>query len=124
MNREQHVAISEMLIETAGTLGQNPRTALAAGELIWGAAAHICNAAEGHSDAEHRDLRTKREWALVINGLAVDRQTRRLCLDGLDASQTLHSHFYTGQLSRDEVAEKIRIGTVFVRQMLRIARQS
>ena len=124
MNREQHIATSEMLIETAGILAQNPRTALAAGELIWGAASHICNAAEGHSDAEHRNLRTKREWALVIVGLAVDRQTRRLCLDGLDASQTLHRHFYTGQLRGDELTEKISIGTAFIRQMLRITRQS
>ena len=124
MNGEQHAAISEMLIETAEVLARNPRTGLAAGELVWGAAFHACGAADRHPDAQHRQLRTRRELTQVIDRLLVNRQTRRYLLDGLNTVQRrLHNHFYAGQLSDNELAEHIEIGIAFSKRLLQIAKQ-
>ena len=124
MNWQQHTAISDMLVATAETLAQNPHTALAAGELIWGATFHACSAAERHPNEEHRQPRTRRELAQVIDRLPVDRQTRRYLLNGIDTSQrTLHDNFYSGRLSNGELTENINDGMAFVSRLLQIASQ-
>ena len=125
MNGARHAAISQMLVETAETLAQPPRTALAAGELLWGAACHGFAAAERHPDAPHRQLRTRRELLQVIDQLPIGRQTQRYLRDGLRLTQRrLHDNFYTGQLSDDELAYEIRVGVDFIRNLLHISNRS
>ena len=120
MNAERHAAISEMLVETATPLAQDTRTGLAAGELIWGGIAHACNAADALANAGHRELRTKRQWALAINSLIAKDEVRRSLLLGLDASQRLHDHFYTGRLDDSDLAEDIALGIKSIRLLLQI----
>ena len=120
MNAQRHAAIAEMLIETAASLAQDTRTGLAAGELIWGGIAHACNAADALVNAEHRELRTKRQWALVINSLIAEDGVRRSLLLGLDASQRLHDHFYTDRLNGSDLSEDIALGTKSIRLLLQI----
>ena len=120
MNVDRHVAISEMLIATAETLAQDTQRDLAAGELIWGGVSHACNAADVLVNEEHKELRTKRQWALIINSLLVEDEFRRSLLLGLDASQRLHDHFYTGRLSEDDLAEDIALGIKCVRLLLQV----
>ena len=123
MNGAQHAAISQMLVETAETLAQPPRTAaLAAGELLWGAVCHGFAAAERHPDAPHQQPRTRRELLHVIDHLPIDRQVQHYLRDGLcSAQRRLHDNFYTGRLSDDELAYEIRVGIDFVRNLLHIS---
>jgi len=125
MNGARHAAISEMLVETATTLAIRPRTALAAGELLWGAACHGLAAAERHPDGPHRQPRTRKELLQVIDHLSIGQQTQRYLRDGLRLTQRrLHDNFYTGRLSDDELAHDIDVGVDFVRDLLRIAARS
>ncbi len=125
MNGVRHAAISQMLVETAETLAQPPRTALAAGELLWGAACHGLAAAEQHPDAPHRQPRTRRELVYVIDHLPIGQQVQHYLRDGLRATQRrLHDNFYTGRLSDDELAYEIRVGVDFVRDLLHISNRS
>lgn len=124
MRGDRHAAVSEMLLETAAALVQNPRTALAAGEFVWGAAFHACCAAENSPDVSHRHPRTRRELKEIINLLAVDHRTRRNFIDAVDHPvRRLHDNFYSGQLSDSELAADLEIGTAFVRRVLQIAGQ-
>ena len=125
MNGARHAAISEMSVETATTLAIRPRTALAAGELLWGAACHGLAAAERHPDGPHRQPRTRKELLQVIDHLSIGQQTQRYLRDGLRLTQRrLHDNFYTGRLSDDELAHDIDVGVDFVRDLLRIAARS
>lgn len=122
MNGARHAAISQMLVETAETLAQSPRTALAAGELLWGAACHGFAAAERHPDDPHRQPRTRRELLQVIDRLPIGRQMQRYLRDGLRLTQRrLHDNFYTGRLSDNELAHEIRASVAFVRYLTQIA---
>ena len=125
MNGTRHAAISQMLVETAETLAQPRRTALAAGELLWGAACHGLAAAERYPDASHRQPRTRRELLHVIDHLPIGRQVQHYLRDGLRSTQRrLHDNFYTGRLSDDELAYEIRVGVDFVRNLLHISDRS
>ena len=122
MNGERHAAISQMLLDTAESLAINPRTTLAAGELIWGATFHACSAADHHTDQPHRQPQTRRELALVITGLTIDPPTRRNFLRTLhEAVRRLHDNFYSGELTYVQLVDDIAMGTSFVRQLLQIA---
>ncbi len=122
MNGARHAAISQMLVETAETLAQPSRTALAASELIWGAACHGLAAAERHPDVPHRQPRTRRELLHVIDQLPIGRQVQHYLRDGLRSTQRrLHDNFYTGRLSDAELAYEIRVGVDFVRNLLHIS---
>ena len=124
MNGSRHAVISHMLVETAEMLAQSSRTALAAGELLWGAACHGFAAAERHPDAPHRQSRTRRELLQVIDRLPVDQQMQRYLRDGLRSTQRrLHDNFYTGRLNDDELAYEIGVGVAFVRSLLQTASQ-
>ena len=122
MNGARHASIAEMLIETADELAQSPRTALAAGELLWSASCHGFAAADGHPHEEHRQPRTRRELAQVIDRLPVSREMQRYLRNGLHLTQRrLHDHFCTGRLSDDELAYEISVSIDFVRDLLQIA---
>lgn len=124
MNGARHAAISQMLVETAETLAQPPRTALAAGELLWGAACHGLAAVERHPDDPHRQPSTRRELLQVIDRLTIGRGMQHYLRDGLRSTQRrLHDNFYTGRLSDDELAYEIRASVDFVRYLLQIAGQ-
>ena len=125
MNGARHAAIAEMLMENADMLAESPRTALAAGELLWGASCHGFAAADGHPHEEHRQPRTRRELAQVIDRLPVSREMQRHLRNGLRLTQRrLHDHFYTGQLSDDELAYEIGASLDFVRDLLQIANRT
>ena len=125
MRGDRHAAVSEMLLETAETLAQNPRTTLAAGELIWGAAFHASCAAERHPNEPHQQPHTRRELREIISHLAIDRRIRRNLIGTLDhAVRRLHDNFYSGQLSNTDLFDDIEVGTSFVRELLHIAQRT
>ena len=125
MTWEQHAAISEMLLSVAAPLAQNPRTALAAGELIWGAAVHAFSAIEGHPGERHRQPRTRKEFLRIIDGINNSQQSREDLIAGLAVTQRrLHDHFYTGRFSDAQLADSIGKGTAFVNRLLNIAAQT
>ena len=121
---EQHVATSEMLLSAAEPLARNRRTALAAGELVWGAAVHALSAVEAHPTERHRQPRTRNQFLRIIEDIGDGYQYHEDLVVGLGVTQRkLHDHFYTGRFSDEELAESISKGTAFVRQLLQIAAQ-
>ena len=125
MNWEEHAAISKMLLGVAAPLAQNPRTALAAGELIWGAAVHAFSAVAGHPSERHRQPRTRKEFLRIIDGINDGHQSREDLITGLGVTQRrLHDHFYTGRFSDNQLADSIGKGTAFVNRLLHVAGQS
>lgn len=124
MNGTQHTTTSMMLLEAAAPLAQNPRTALAAGELIWGATVHALSAIELHPNDKHQQPRTRRDLMQIIDHITDNPQAREDLIVGLNVTQRrLHDHFYTGRFSSEQLADDINKGTGFVRHLLQIASQ-
>ena len=122
MTGDQHAAVSSMLLSVSAPLSRNPRTALAAGELVWGAAVHAFSAIDSHSSERHRQPRTRNEFLRIIEGMEDDDQNREDLIAGLNLTQRkLHDHFCSGRFSDDELADSIQKGTAFVRHLLGIA---
>ena len=122
MNREIHLAITRMLLETAETLAENQPTALAAGELTYSAMFHACCAADRHPDEPHRQPQTRRELREIVNRLPVDRSIRTDCLYGIDSAvRRLHDNFYSAELSDYQLIDDLEIGTKLVRRLLQTA---
>ena len=125
MNGARHAAISQMLVETAEALAQPPRTALAAGELLWGAACHGLAAAERHPDAPTDSRARDENCCMSLTTCPSVGKRNTICATALRSTQRkLHDNFYTGRLSDDELAYEIRVGVDFVRNLLHVSNRS
>lgn len=122
MTEEEHIATVVMLVDTAETLARDPQTALAAGELVWGAVIHACATIAHRVNWRPRHPRHTREVERLLMQTVTDDASRANVSEGLDITQKrLHNHFYTGQLNAIELDRYIRTGLDFVRRLLQIA---
>lgn len=122
MTGDEHVSIATMLLAESTALAQQPRTALAAGELIWGATVHALNAIAHLVSGNSRHWRQRRDLEKLITQVVPDDETLADLLDGLNLTQRrLHNHFYTGQLPDAALPGMINAGMTFVRRLLQFA---
>ena len=122
MTAEEHADTAEMLLAESANLARQPRTALAAGELVWGATIHALNAIAHRERGTPRHQRQRRDLENLIRQVAPDAGTQSEWQDGLDTAQRrLHNHFYTGQLADADLTSAIAFGIGVVRQLLRFA---
>lgn len=122
MTADEHAATAAMLLAESANLARQPRTALAAGELVWGATIHALNAIAHRERRNPRHLRQRRDLENLITQVAPDAATQTVWMNGLRAAQRrLHNHFYTGQLADADLASWINSGIGLVRRLLRFA---
>ena len=122
MTADEHASTAEMLLAESANLARQPRTALAAGELVWGATIQALNAIAHLERGTPRHLRQGRDLENLIRQIAPDAATQTAWIDDLRTAQRrLHNHFYTGQLSDADLAATIVVGIRFVRRLLRFA---
>ena len=122
MTAGEHADTAAMLLAESANLARQPRTALAAGELVWGATIHALNAIAHRERGNPRHQRQRRDLENLIRQVAPDAGTQSEWQDGLDTAQRrLHNHFYTGQLPDTELVGLINVGIGVVRQLLQFA---
>lgn len=122
MTTDEHASTATMLLAESTALARQPRTALAAGELIWGATVHALNAIAHLVSGNSRHWRQGRDLEKLLTQVVNDDATLSDLLDGLHLAQRrLHNHFYTGQLTDANLAEMIDAGMTFVRRLLHFA---
>lgn len=122
MTADEHADTAAMLLAESANLAQQPRTALAAGELVWGATIHALNAIAHLERGNPRHLRQGRDLENLIVQVALDADTQSAWQEGLrEAQRRLHNHFYTGQLTDADLAERIDAGIDFVGHLLQFA---
>ena len=125
MTAEEHADTAAMLLAESANLARQPRTALAAGELVWGATIHALNAIAHREHGNPRHWRQRRDLENLITQVAPDAATQTVWMNGLRAAQLrLHNHFYTGQLADADLAAWITGGIGVVRQLLQFAERS
>ena len=117
-----HQDTAETLLEIAGTLARDTRTAIAAGEMVWGATTHAFSAVDRHrSDRTHRQP-TRRQMLAIIYTMSSDASTRNELVHGLNLVQrSLHDHFYSRALTDAQLASDLSGGMIFVRRLLQYA---
>lgn len=117
-----HRDTAETLLEIADTLARDTRTAIAAGEMVWGATTHAFSAVDQHqSDRAHRQP-TRRQMLDIILTMTPDASTRNELVRGLNLVQrSLHDHFYSRALTDAQLASDLSSGMIFVRRLLRFA---
>ena len=117
-----HRDTAETLLEIAETLVGDTRTAIAAGEMVWGATTHAFSAVDQHqSDRAHRQP-TRRQMLAIILTMSSDASTRsELALSLNLVQRSLHDHFYSRALTDDQVASDLSGGMIFVRRLLQFA---
>ena len=124
MRESEHVELAELMLANAGPMAQNRRTAIIAGELVWGAAVHAMHAV-GHNAATRPQHPIKSNGLeSILRAIATDAAVRERLGDGLTTVQRrLHNNFYTANLSEARVRQEMTAGIVFVRLLLDIARR-
>lgn len=122
MRHAGHRDTSETLLQVAVSLARNTRTAIAAGEMVWGAATHAFSAVAHHqSDLTHRQP-TRKQMLDIILTMSPDATTRNELTRGLNLVQrSLHDHFYSRALTDDQLASDLSDGMTFVRRLLQFA---
>ena len=117
-----HRDTAETLLEIAGSLARDTRTAIAAGEMIWGATTHAFSAVERHpSDRTHRQP-TRRQMLAIIVTMTPDAPTRNELVRDLNPVQrSLHDYFYSRALTHAQLASDLSSGMIFVRRLLQFA---
>ena len=122
MSEDEHTATVEMLVDTSESLAGDPRTSLAAGELIWGAVIHASAIIAHRADRRPRHPRHIRDVERLLFEMVTDPEGRATLTNGLNVTQKrLHNHFYTGRLSAMELNRNIRTGLDFINRLLQIA---
>lgn len=125
MTADEHADTAAMLLAESANLARQPRTALAAGELVWGATIHALNAIAHRERGTPRHLRQRRDLENLIRQVAPDAGTQSEWMEGLRAAQLrLHNHFYTGQLADADLTSWIARGIDVVSHLLQFAERS
>ena len=120
MNYEDHVASARTFLSAAEILSELGM-GMAAAEMVWGATVQAIDAAN-HRMMIMRHASNNRDRRRVL-----ERLERAHGLDGAlqDAFgfvvSDLHSHFYKGNLSPDDLEMQMRNGVLFANRMLALA---
>ena len=124
MNKSEHVALAYLMLDNAAPLSRNGRTAIIAGELVWGAAVQAIHAAGHDTPIRPRHSVKYNGLTAILNSLSVSADVEAVLNNGLTTVQRrLHNNFYTAQLSESHLADEITAGVLFVRLLLEIIEQ-
>ena len=120
MNYEEHVASARMFLNAAEILS-NLGMGMAAAEMVWGAANQAIDAVN-HRMLITRHASNNRDRRRVLQRIGRAHGVEGELARGFRAAANgLHSHFYTGNLSDDELEENMRLGISFANRMLELA---
>ena len=124
MTESEHTELAELLLANAAPMSRNRRTAIIAGELVWGAAVQAMHAV-GHRLAVRPQHSVKRNGLTnILQAITTDANMQLELNSGLTTTQRrLHNNFYTANLSEVELNQEIADGVAFVRLLLDIARR-
>ena len=117
MNYEDHIAAAKTFMHAEGLLTESAM-GMAAAEVVWGAAIQTMDAISHRTGARHTGSNRTRE--LVIEHLSNKYGPLNL-IQGFEAVGHLHNHFYTGQLSNQELFRYSATGLQFVNLMMELA---
>ena len=124
MTESEHTELAELLLANAAPMSRNTRTAIIAGELVWGAAVQAMHAV-GHRLAVRPQHSVKRNGlTTILQAITTDADMQLELNNGLTTTQRrLHNNFYTASLGEARLREEITAGVAFVRLLLDIARR-
>ena len=116
MNYSQHIAAAETFL-LAEELLSAAAMDMAAAEMVWGAAVQVIDAASHRAGGRHSANNRGREQVVgqleSMHGIAGE-----LTANFNARIIVLHNHFYTGLLSRRELALHLAEGRAFVNRMI------
>ena len=120
MNYEDHVAAARMFLSAAEILSELGM-GMAAAEMVWGAANQAIDAVN-HRMGVPRHASNNRDRRRVLQRIGRAHGVESELVRGFRAAANgLHNHFYTGNLSADELEENMRLGIAFATRMLELA---
>ena len=120
MNYEDHVASARMFLSAAEILS-DLGMGMAAAEMVCGASNQAIDAVN-HRMGLNRHPGSNRDRRRVLQRIGRAHGVEVELVRGFRAaSSRLHSHFYTGNLSGDELEENMRLGIAFATRMLQLA---
>ena len=124
MIQYEHAALAELMLATSVSLARDSRTAIMAGELVWGAVVHALHAV-GHATDIRPQHPTKNNGMMNILRTIEPRDDVQNELGGSlrRAQRRLHNNFYTARLNESQLSNEITAGVVFVRLLLDIAQR-
>ena len=121
MNYSQHIAAAETFLRAEELLSAAGMD-MAAAEMLWGAAVQAIDAASHRAGGRHPANNRAREQVVgqleSMHGIAGE-----LTANFNARIIVLHNHFYTGLLSRRELALHLEEGRVFVSRVIDLVRQ-
>ena len=131
MNRVDHLAESEIMIELAPRLAQNPDYRTVAAEIVWGATVHALSAADpehetpnsrtGEHDSPNR-RHTFRPAAQRIAGPGLTLEQMEACLENNQGK--LHTHFYYRNLSDTALLQCMSHGLEYAQRIIAAAQST
>lgn len=122
MTEDEHAALAELMLATSVPLARDSRTAIMAGELVWGAVVHALHAV-GHAASIRPQHPTKNNGMInILRTIDAQADVQDALEGGLRRAQRrLHNNFYTARLSEAQLADEIAGGVAFVGLLLEIA---
>ena len=120
MNHEDHIASARMFLNAAEILSELGM-GMAAAEMVWGASVQSIDA------VNHRMMVTRHAGSNRDRRRVLARLERAHGADGelvdsfMSVSSRLHNHFYTGNLSAEQLDNEMRNGIAFATRMLELA---
>ena len=120
MTYEDHVAFARMFLSAAEILSELGM-GMAAAEMVWGASNQAIDAVN-HRMGVNRHASSNRDRMRVLQRIGRAHGMERELANGFSAVlNKLHSHFYAGNLSAEQLENEMRNGLSFVSLMLELA---
>ena len=120
MNYENHVAAARMFLSAAEILSELGM-GMAAAEMVWGAANQAIDAVN-HRMGVPRHASNNRDRRRVLQRIGRAHGVESELVGGFrTVTSRLHNHFYSGNLSGDELEESMEAGVLFATRMLELA---
>ena len=120
MNYEDHISAARTFLSAAEILSELGM-GMAAAEMVWGAANQAIDAVN-HRMMITRHASSNRDRRRVLQRIGRAHGVESELVRGFRAAANgLHSHFYTGNLSDDELEESMEAGIAFATRMLELA---
>ena len=120
MNYERHIEAAEIFLREEARLSNDGGSGMLSAEAIWGATVHVINAVNHAQGSPRAHVNKNHERQQIVYDLEAKYGV------GLDdgfiaARRDLHSHFYGGHLSEDELANSLIVGRDFAIDMIELA---
>ena len=120
MNYEDHVAAARMFLSAAEILSELGM-GMAAAEMVWGAANQAIDAVN-HRMMVTRHASSNRDRLRVLQRIGRAHGVEGELANGFSVVlNKLHNHFYTGNLTAEQLEHEMRNGVLFATRMLELA---